>query len=1386
LYNLAIYYPYIFIVLILYIIGIIKYYRLRQSNIFIAILRINRNGNYLKKYIVILITGIFCNTTISSVAQTKYIFNTKRLTVKDGLAHQEVYDIYQDSRGFMWMATRSGLSRYDGYKFTNFTREQNGLSNNSIHALMEDSAGYLWLFSRENVSWQSKLLSIDLLYIANGEVKNIAAIFPDCPFKEKELERYFFSKKKELFLFSKNRLWKYTSKEGFTTIKIPHAFRPEASSETDNGIWGFLDNTLVKIDSSGKIITAGELGDKGNSRPVYFGNNFGYILNNGRDLKRYDLNTNHSLPLLPLQYTDKGIEIINYDSLKKQTWIAGAKTLFLLDEQGKLIYSFDPNSEVVLERVIRKIYIDRTGLAWVASESGVLIVEVKKDKFSRYLHSQKNNKEFIPCRGILQEGNNLYVGTYKGHFRVNLKDNVATKLNELKENSANIGDRSVISKSSGKEMYWVAKYPILANSETGEELKFFKGKKAASWCAYVDGKNRLFIGTVKGLFIYDKAISDTVSSFKDYNQFKELANCFIISIIKDRSGIIWIVTNNGLYILDESKGIVAHYGTGEKKPNTLLTDDIQHLYQDGSGIYWLSTASAGLIKWNRRTSEQTKYSKKNGLSSNNLYATYEDARGFLWISSDYGIMRFNKKDEQVTVYTPEDGITHYEFNRISHFQAPDGHIYFGGMNGVTGFYPEDFYDSSSNNTNQLMIASFQQFIGAKEMLMDITSEFIHSGKIILNPSDKFFSLSLAVPDYINIGKTVYQYMIEGIDADWVKTTNNEIRFGRLPYGKHTLKLRAQMANGNFTKEVNIDINVKRPWYLKWWFYLFLVSLAVFASQSFYKWRIIRLKERERELENIVAERTKELEEDKTIIKQQADELLEMDEMKSKFFANVSHELRTPLSLIVGPANRLLQQIDKKSNSYEYLQIMQQNIAQLQSRVNEILELSKLDAGKLVLNEQAIFLAQFMEPIVASFDSYAGQKNIKFSYKFLLPKNTANIVDPDKLKKILYNLLSNAVKFTSSNGEVELSVLENTSQLIFRVSDTGKGIHLDEQQLVFNRFYQSKRNTESVLGGTGIGLALTNELVALMNGKISIESELGKGAVFTIEIPKKETNATLVLREPAILNESVGNVEITNKGATILLVEDNLNLQRYIKLELKDCNVITVNNGSEALVYLTQLSQLPQLIISDIMMPVMDGFTLLEQLKANDLWRKIPVIMLTARADTQDRLKALRIGVDDYLLKPFITVELVARINNLLSRYNPHMNDELDKSEEEVVAGDIEEVISDTLVSSAWLQQLEVKVLQYLDKQENFTLDILADEISISKRQLQRNIKEETGLTPTNYIKEIRLHRARIYLENKKFATVTEVSNSVGFNDPHYFSTLYIARFGKKPIEYFDN
>jgi signal transduction histidine kinase/DNA-binding response OmpR family regulator/ligand-binding sensor domain-containing protein len=1388
--NLAIYYPYYFLAGILYIVVKEKYRQLRKSKTFKIIFFINNNNNSLKKYSAILITSVFCSITISSVAQTKYIFNTKRLTVKDGLAHQEVYDIYQDSRGFMWMATRSGLSRYDGYKFSNFTKEQNGLTNNSIHALSEDGAENLWLFSQTGVGRKSPLQSIDLLDIKNGTIKTFATAFPSCPFLLKDVQLYFSNSFKELFFYAKNTLWKYTVSNGFQSIQLPSSFIPEAYA-AGNSYWGVMNKHLVKVSAGKTVIDTAFNGSFQGFEVGSTQTHFLQLIN--PDKKQMQLIIDGALlqsgsfKKLAAQY----FSIIKYDENKKLTWASNDMEIYVFDELGRQVFSLDKSTEEAFDRIIRKIYLDRRGAAWLATESGVLMIEAKKEKFERYLYierSDKKDKDLIQCRGIFQQGKQLYVGTYKGAFNINLTSLQSTKLNRLTENNNELGDRFTFIKADDNHLFVGAKRPIVLDVNARKEQTFIKGVMRSSWSSYIDSRKRLYLGTDNGLLLYDREKSDTVAEFRAYNQYEELAKYFIPGIIKDRSNITWVISNNGLYILDEAKGIIDHYGTAEKADHRLLTDNIQYLYQDRDGMYWICTGNAGLIKWNRKTGEQKQYSKTTGLSSNCLYALYEDKKGILWISSDYGLMQFNKENEQPAVYTPEDGISHYEFNRISHYQASDGRIYFGGMNGVTAFYPDDFYDTTLSKSNALLISGFQQYIGAKGRLMNLTADVLTSGSITLNPSDRFFSIQLTATDYMNANRTVYYYKIEGFDKSWIRASSNEIRYGRLPYGDYTLIMKAQLSNNEFTPELSLRIYCKRPWYLHWWFYVLAVIGIVGFVTLFFRFRIKQLQERKRELELIVDARTKALKEDKAIIEKQAKELKELDTMKSNFFVNISHELRTPLTLLAGPIHALLKQQKKSQPGYEYLQLMEQSVDQLQNRVSEILDLSKLDAGKFVLNETVFSFQIFLEPIVLSFKSLAVHKDVNFEYRETLTDNLFVKMDKEQVKKIFNNLLSNAIKFTPENGMVTLVVEEIEDEINITVTDTGEGIEKEEQDAIFERFYQSKK-TASVRGGTGIGLALTKHLVNLMNGKLSLQSKMGKGAVFCVKLPKKTVEPIKELPADEYIKTATATEEITDTkhvGATILVVEDNINMQQYLTLELNKFNVLIANNGAEAMQLLASAIAQPQLIISDIMMPVMDGYTLLENLKTKDIYRKIPVIMLTARTDIQDKLRALRVGVDDYLVKPFITDELVARVTNLLNRFRLKKENEwlkLDEEDtEEIVVNVADHQNGNITIPSSWLVQVETVILEYLNKKESFTLDTLAEKIYISKRQLQRNIKAETGLTANNYIKELRLHRARLYIESKTYGTLAELSYAVGFNDPHYFSILYTERFGKKPSE----
>lgn len=498
------------------------------------------------------------------------------------------------------------------------------------------------------------------------------------------------------------------------------------------------------------------------------------------------------------------------------------------------------------------------------------------------------------------------------------------------------------------------------------------------------------------------------------------------------------------------------------------------------------------------------------------------------------------------------------------------------------------------------------------------------------------------------------------------------------------------------------------------------------------------------------------------------QLRELDEMKGRFFANVSHELRTPLSLIKGPVSRLLSNASIGKENTRLVEMIGRNSNKLEKRINEILDLAKLDAAKMKLEEIDMELVGFSRRLVGYFESLAQQSNIKIDL-ITAEKNVDAFADMKKIEMILQNFISNAIKFTTEGGKIVLSFEKENDALLWAVQDSGRGIEQDQLVKIFDRFYQNPNN-KTVDGGTGIGLALSRELAELMQGKVWAESEVGTGSRFYLSIPFKQGRP--IYPEVDLSGEEskiqYPDISVLKSSGNILLVEDNPDLREYVSSILVNHRVLTAANGRLALELLNK--QLPDLIVSDIMMPEMDGFELVEKLKKDDRFSHIPVIMLTAKAGHEDKMKALRIGVDDYLLKPFHEEELLTRIDNALSRIQGRNSDE-EANEAEIIHH-----------SQVWLEELEKIFLEHITD-AHFTLDSAADMMHISKRQLQRRIKKYTGLTALDYIREIKLNQARHYLESGRFATVAEVSYSVGFEHTNYFSNLYLDRFGKKPADY---
>jgi signal transduction histidine kinase/DNA-binding response OmpR family regulator len=551
------------------------------------------------------------------------------------------------------------------------------------------------------------------------------------------------------------------------------------------------------------------------------------------------------------------------------------------------------------------------------------------------------------------------------------------------------------------------------------------------------------------------------------------------------------------------------------------------------------------------------------------------------------------------------------------------------------------------------------------------------------------------------------------------------------------------------------------------------------------------------LEEKVKKRTDELiTANQELAKIQNIQLLET--AKSRFFANISHEFRTPLTLIQAPVEYVLESNDLSNKNYMMLTKALQNSKHLKHLVGQILDLTKLEKGKIELHESKTLFYPLIRRLVANFETYAQQKGISLRFDYELNQKIQLEIDTDKFEKILNNYLSNAIKFTPKNGKIIVATKDLGNRIQLTVTDNGQGIPISELHQVFERYYQVKNSLTGVLldnesqytSGTGIGLSLCDDYAKLFNGKVWAESpnEDGKGSTFYFEFPKKEffralnsdEQITIEAKTVQFISPPIPIKNTTRNAAElILIVEDNYDLSDFLSEFLtSDYSIIIKENGQEALDWLASTKTFPNLILSDIMMPKVDGFELLEAIKNNDNYRHIPMMMLTARADVKDKLKALRIGVDDYLLKPFNATELKVRIKNIIENYNNRIT--TINTEE---ATDIQEGLKISEEDNLWLQKLEITIDANMGNL-NLTADFIANKMYISRVQLFRKVKQLTGLTFNKYLNEIRLQKAKVFLETGKVSTIKTTAYLIGFKNAGYFSKLYNERFGKRPSEYF--
>lgn len=1356
-------------------------------------------------FLPLLILVLFLGTTQAQQLTPHH----QKFGIKDGLSSYNIYRIFQDSRGFIWIGSHYGLNRFDGVDFKVYTKEEHGLCNNKIIKISEDDAGMLWILAGDHVQGHCQCIFDPIkeqfytLEEYTGATvpfdlsKTVAGTFfrSTVTFIERlEHGTYYYE-------YDGNEIKPIFDDESIPKPWVMKAMFQFVKLEKDKYAISFTNppyqtGGLFYLNSKGEVIDTSTCPPPGQG---YLG--FETVQNKDQfciicaDFRSGAINFNidkKNVFSKYIQVVPNWGEIFGY--YQGKAYLVTSDSIKIYNSQNECIHQSYLGLDNLEHVGGRYSFIDRDKNIWFYDDVYLHNINFTKQYFQTELYSSDIAHKF---RGIAgQVGKDLLV--VDQHQGIFAKDTTGTW--SRKSQFPFINYLGLMYQDSilwmGAEQFVLFKYNTI--SKTLEKFPLIKNNKnvpAIVWKPYCAKDGTIWAGTNHGLFKLDTSAS--VKALYPFKENEELGlDRSTVYHLHTNSRGTWLCTSTGLYLVDlTTEKVLACYSSDQKDQYYLPAQHIAHLHEDKDGSFWLATKGQGLVYWNPQTGVYKQYTKQGaGLSHNILYGLYEDDANNLWISSDYGLMCFNKETEFVQTYLKEDGITHNEFNTISHHQDENGRLYFGSQNGFVHFHPKDFNQAAYTAPIQITAYSKQNL--NTDSIENHTAQFLENHIISITPNDKSVSLDFALLDYHNVDNHQYSYKIEGYDKKWTFQSKNSIQINGLPYGTYELKFRAKAARSNnwVNYPESIEIRVLRPFYTTWWFIAICLALLVGVVYGFSLFRIRQLEQRKEELENTVAERTAKIEEDKKIIEadkkvieQQAEDLKALDKVKSRFFANISHELRTPLTLILGPLSYIL---DNNNWAEEHLRrqlnTMQRNGKNLMQLIEEILDLSKLEANKLELLEEATPIRQFIDYIFITFEAQFRSQGLDSEIVYHLDSEELHLLlDRKKMEKILNNFLSNAIKFTPKGGKITLGLEEQKEIILLSVQDTGKGIHPKDLPHIFERFYQSNQAERKLYGGTGIGLALVNEFAELMGGKAYASSQLGTGSQFYFELPKK-----VVKIEPTkFIQETEKELDeelITSIGTdfTILVVEDNEDMRAFIVelLSARYTTVLTAQNGVEGLAQLQEHNTNIHLIVSDVMMPEMDGLTMLKQIKAHKVWYKIPVIMLTALAAERDKLNALIVGVDDYLTKPFSVNELLIRAQNLL--YNYHQRLKFQAEDQEDSSTEHQQLPSKELsaTDTAWIKEIEQKIKDSIPN-KIMSVEELAAAAFLGKRQLTRKIKLITGLTPGKFIREIQLQLALKQLEDGNAISITEVTFDNGFEQISTFSRLFKKRFGKPPSEY---
>jgi signal transduction histidine kinase/ligand-binding sensor domain-containing protein/DNA-binding response OmpR family regulator len=1342
-------------------------------------------------------------------------------SIDDGLSNSRVRSFIHDDKGFIWVGTADGLNRFDSYDFTVFRSDDQdsiGLLHSGIPALLEDRKGNMWVGSKIGLQLMNRKKQ-QCFPLKSDEVASLGGI--------KHVLHLIESSNGDIWAGAVNGLFRI--KTATQLQNLEDLLKADQASTFTVEV--FKPNGVEADDQNGNWIWNIEEGEEG---LIWIGTNAG--------LACFDVQNNKFIPL-PITY-NQGIEDVFSTPVQALAtsaqgilWVGTEKGLFKLDTERKTCARFNGKTSVGItpeNEFITELVVDKRGHLWIGTDgSGIFRWSEKEQTLYQYKNDLLNSNSLIDNNIeslYLDREEGLWIGTHKGisYYSPHGKPFEIIRAG-MEENAIRQGTIEDIDVDG--DWIWLAiddgglsKYHM----QTGEVESFTSAESSNGLTSndvvtvLMDRKRRLWIGSwgggisrlsADGLFYHflsDETLSEPLRDAYIWTLFESktgdiwigtvnhgliqyqteqdefhllggrgkeatvIPGTWVIAIEEDANGLIWIVTNKGVFTYDPE----LKKANEAALPISSEEASIMSLQSTPDGGMWLGSQK-GLIYHSVDTSYVLTVS--DGLAVNWVRTIERDHHGNLWIGTTKGISKYEPQNNTFKHYESTDGLPMGEFSRASCKMA-DGKMLFGNINGLVAFHPDSIklYEAAPS----VVITKFLLFNEAISTYQDsetphdptdfILSEHIsYSREIRLEHWQNYIAFEFSALDYLNATGNKYKYRLKGLQEDWV-STNADYRvasFTDLSPGDYVLQVMAGNADGVWSVQpTELNIYIAYPWWRTWWAYVLyslLVLGSVLAALRIFKYRLT-------------------LQAQLDFNQREAQRLKELDEFKSRLYTNLTHEFRTPLTVILGMAEQI--RMAPKQYLKQGTQLIENNGRSLLRLINQLLDLSKLEGNTLQLRMIQADVISYLRYITASFQTYANSRNLSLRF-FAQPETLHMDYDPDQLQQIMYNLISNAVKFTPSGGEVVVRIQQEQNILRIKVQDNGVGIAKAAQALIFDRFYQVSANPEQEhirkVAGTGIGLAHTRELVKLMKGQIEVESELNKGTVFTVSLPI-EQNAPLrkvapgETWKPPVEVDHNGTEETASEKPLLLIIEDNPDVVLYLKSCLNEAYQLDIAyNGKIGIE--KAVEQIPDLIISDIMMPEKDGYEVCDFLKQDERTSHIPVILLTAKADTDSRIAGLKRGADAYLSKPFNKQELLVRLEKLVERQQ-RMAAYFEKRTRNTDELDLPQPVEQEAleIEDAFIQKVRLIIAeQYED--EHFALPELCTQLGMSRSQLYRKMKALTNTTPSAYIRFYRLNTAKSLLQKGEF-TVAEVAWKVGYKDAAHFSKSFLDEFGCSPSE----